>query len=38
MRELWIHIALPVRVSWADDGKTTSLSACTIDVSQKGAP
>jgi hypothetical protein len=37
MRELRIHTALPVRVTWADDGRTTSLSACTIDVSQKGA-
>jgi hypothetical protein len=37
MRELRIHIALPVRVTWADGGKKTSFSACTIDVSQKGA-
>jgi hypothetical protein len=37
MRELRIHTALPVRVTWADGGRTTSLNACTIDVSQKGA-
>jgi hypothetical protein len=37
MRELRLHTALPIRVAWADDGKTTSHSACTIDVSQRGA-
>lgn len=37
MRELRIHTALPVRVAWTDAGKTTTQSACTIDVSQKGA-
>ena len=37
MRELRIHTALPVRLTWVDDGKTTTLSVCTIDVSQKGA-
>ena len=37
MRELRIHTALPVRLTWADDGKTITLSVCTIDVSQKGA-
>ena len=37
MRELRIHTALPVRLTWADDEKTSTLSVCTIDVSQKGA-
>jgi hypothetical protein len=37
MREQRIHTALPVRVTLADAGRTTSLNACTIDVSQKGA-
>ena len=37
MRELRLHIALPVRLTWTDDGKVTTLSVCTIDVSQKGA-
>jgi hypothetical protein len=37
MRELRIHTALPVRLTWVDDGKTTTLTVCTIDVSQKGA-
>ena len=37
MRELRIHAALPVRLTWVDDGKTTTLTVCTIDVSQKGA-
>jgi hypothetical protein len=37
MREQRIHTALPVRVTLADEGRTTSLNACTIDVSQKGA-
>ena len=36
-RELRLHVALPVRVVWSDQGKTIALSACTIDVSQKGA-
>lgn len=37
MREQRIHTALPVRVTWAEDGRKSSLNACTIDVSQKGA-
>jgi hypothetical protein len=37
MRELRIHAALPVRLTWVDDGKTITLTVCTIDVSQKGA-
>jgi hypothetical protein len=37
MRELRIHTALPVRLTWTDDGKTITLTVCTIDVSQKGA-
>jgi hypothetical protein len=37
VRELRIHAALPVRVTWSDQGKTVVASACTIDVSQKGA-
>jgi hypothetical protein len=37
MRELRIHTALAVRLTWTDDGKTITLSVCTIDVSQKGA-
>ena len=36
-RELRIHVALPVRLVWSEQGKTTAISACTIDVSQKGA-
>ena len=37
MRELRIHAVLPVRLTWVDDGKTITLTVCTIDVSQKGA-
>lgn len=37
MRELRIHTALPVRVTWTDNERTTKLTACAIDVSQKGA-
>jgi hypothetical protein len=37
VRELRIHTALPVRVTWAGEGKMTTVSACTIDVSQRGA-
>ena len=37
MRELRIHAALSVRLTWVDDGKTRTLTVCTIDVSQNGA-
>jgi hypothetical protein len=37
IRELRIHAVLPVRLTWTEGGKTTTLSVCTIDVSQKGA-
>jgi hypothetical protein len=37
MRELRIHMVLPVRVTWTESERAMKQMACTIDVSQRGA-